>query len=229
MRAGLRLDARAVPLPRRLSRRRAAGRGQPERWSRYVRDALIETTIARDVLLLSRVDKPALLRRLFELGCRYSGQIALLHQDARPAPGRGQHHDAGALPRSARRRRDAHRPAEVRRRRRAQARLEPQAAGAQHRADDRASRVFRLPRRARTASSGAAWSNRPSARTWSTRRPRDAASCSTGASATARSTSSFVQVGASSPSRSRAVAPRRTAGLAPSRGLQAETHLARGR
>ena len=47
----------------------------PERWSRYVRDSLIETTIGRDVLLLSRVDKPALLRRLFELGCRYSGQI----------------------------------------------------------------------------------------------------------------------------------------------------------
>jgi len=46
-----------------------------DRWVRYVRDALIETTIARDVLLLTRVDKPALLRRLFELGCRYSGQI----------------------------------------------------------------------------------------------------------------------------------------------------------
>ena len=38
-------------------------------------DSLIETTIARDVLLLTRVDKPALLRRLFELGCAYSGQI----------------------------------------------------------------------------------------------------------------------------------------------------------
>lgn len=48
---------------------------EPGRWARYVRDALIETTLARDVLLLSRVDKPALLRRLFELGCRYSGQI----------------------------------------------------------------------------------------------------------------------------------------------------------
>ncbi len=48
---------------------------QPQRWSRYIRDSLIETTIARDVLLLSRVDKPALLRRLFELGCAYSGQI----------------------------------------------------------------------------------------------------------------------------------------------------------
>lgn len=47
----------------------------PDRWRRYIRDSLIETTIARDVLLLTRVDKPALLRRLFELGCRYSGQV----------------------------------------------------------------------------------------------------------------------------------------------------------
>jgi uncharacterized protein len=46
-----------------------------QRWKRYVLDSLIETTISRDVLLLSRVDKPAMLRRLFELGCRYSGQI----------------------------------------------------------------------------------------------------------------------------------------------------------
>lgn len=45
------------------------------RWMRYVRDALIETTISRDVLLLTRVDKPALLRRLFDLGCHYSGQV----------------------------------------------------------------------------------------------------------------------------------------------------------
>ncbi len=46
-----------------------------ERWAAYVRDSLIETTVSRDILLLNRVDKPALLRRLFELGCRYSGQI----------------------------------------------------------------------------------------------------------------------------------------------------------
>ncbi|MBX5479782.1 MAG: ATP-binding protein, partial [Pyrinomonas methylaliphatogenes] len=49
--------------------------GEHERWVRYIRDALIETTIARDVLLLARIDKPALLRRLFELGCLYSGQV----------------------------------------------------------------------------------------------------------------------------------------------------------
>ncbi len=49
--------------------------GDPPRWTRYLRDSLIETTIGRDVLLMARVDKPALLRRVFELGCRYSGQI----------------------------------------------------------------------------------------------------------------------------------------------------------
>ena len=46
-----------------------------KRWSNYIKDALIETTISRDILLMTRVDKPALLRRLFELGCSYSGQI----------------------------------------------------------------------------------------------------------------------------------------------------------
>jgi len=44
------------------------------RWRTYVRDSLIETSIARDILQLTRVDKPALLRRVFELGCAYSGQ-----------------------------------------------------------------------------------------------------------------------------------------------------------
>jgi hypothetical protein len=44
------------------------------RWRAYVRDSLIETSIARDILQMTRVDKPALLRRLFELGCAYSGQ-----------------------------------------------------------------------------------------------------------------------------------------------------------
>ena len=48
---------------------------EPDRWRRYVADSLIETSVARDVLLLTRVDKPALLRRLFDLSCRYSGQV----------------------------------------------------------------------------------------------------------------------------------------------------------
>jgi predicted AAA+ superfamily ATPase len=47
----------------------------PARWTRYVLDSLVETSISRDVLLMTRVDKPALLRQLFELACRYSGQV----------------------------------------------------------------------------------------------------------------------------------------------------------
>jgi uncharacterized protein len=46
-----------------------------ERWRRYIIDALIETSVSRDILLLTRVDKPALLRRLFHLACVYSGQV----------------------------------------------------------------------------------------------------------------------------------------------------------
>jgi len=46
-----------------------------ERWKKYVHDALIETSISKDILMLTRVDKPALLRKLFELGCLYCGQI----------------------------------------------------------------------------------------------------------------------------------------------------------
>jgi predicted AAA+ superfamily ATPase len=46
-----------------------------ERWKRYVSDSLIETSISKDILMLTRVDKPALMKRLFELGCLYSGQI----------------------------------------------------------------------------------------------------------------------------------------------------------
>lgn len=45
------------------------------RWKKYVVDALIETSISKDILMLTRVDKPALLRKLFELGCLYSGQV----------------------------------------------------------------------------------------------------------------------------------------------------------
>ncbi|MES2447680.1 MAG: ATP-binding protein [Bacteroidota bacterium] len=46
-----------------------------ERWKNYVSNALIETSISKDILMLTRVDKPALMKRLFELGCLYSGQI----------------------------------------------------------------------------------------------------------------------------------------------------------
>lgn len=48
---------------------------EPERWRHYILDSLIETTISRDIFLMSRVDKPALLRRLLHLGCAYSAQV----------------------------------------------------------------------------------------------------------------------------------------------------------
>jgi uncharacterized protein len=49
-----------------------------QRWRAYVVDALIQPSIEKDVLAMERVDKPALLRQLFELGCEYSGQIVAL-------------------------------------------------------------------------------------------------------------------------------------------------------
>ncbi len=46
------------------------------RWRKYVRGALIHPNIEKDILQMTRVDKPALLKTLFELGCgAYSGQI----------------------------------------------------------------------------------------------------------------------------------------------------------
>jgi hypothetical protein len=45
------------------------------RWRSHVLDAIVEPTLSRDVLQLTRIDKPALLRRLFVLGCLYSGQV----------------------------------------------------------------------------------------------------------------------------------------------------------
>ncbi|HEU5141924.1 MAG TPA: ATP-binding protein [Solirubrobacterales bacterium] len=54
----------------------AAGLVEDEpRWVAYVLDSIVETTVSRDLLLLTRVDKPALLRSLFRLVCDYSGQI----------------------------------------------------------------------------------------------------------------------------------------------------------
>lgn len=46
-----------------------------DRWREYVLHALVEPNIERDIFEMTRVDKPALLKRLFELGAAYSGQI----------------------------------------------------------------------------------------------------------------------------------------------------------
>lgn len=45
------------------------------RWREYIRSSLIEPNIERDILSMTRVNKPALLKRAFELGSNYSGQI----------------------------------------------------------------------------------------------------------------------------------------------------------
>jgi predicted AAA+ superfamily ATPase len=45
------------------------------RWKKYIRDSLIETSISKDILMLTRIDKPALLRNLFDMGCIFSGQV----------------------------------------------------------------------------------------------------------------------------------------------------------
>lgn len=45
------------------------------RWKNYISNSLAETSISKDILMMSRVDKPTLMRRLFDLGCSYSGQM----------------------------------------------------------------------------------------------------------------------------------------------------------
>lgn len=48
---------------------------EESRWRDYILRALIEPNVERDILSMTRVDKPALLKRLFEAGASYSGQI----------------------------------------------------------------------------------------------------------------------------------------------------------
>lgn len=45
------------------------------RWKHYIKESLIETSILKDVLMLSNIEKPTLLKHLFEIGCLYSGQV----------------------------------------------------------------------------------------------------------------------------------------------------------
>ncbi|MDR3269668.1 MAG: AAA family ATPase [Tannerella sp.] len=48
---------------------------EEERWKQYIKDSIIDTSISKDILMLTQIGKPALLKRLFELGALYSGQI----------------------------------------------------------------------------------------------------------------------------------------------------------
>lgn len=49
-----------------------------ERWKNYIRESLVETTISKDIIMMTRVDKPILLKRLFDIGCKYSSQLLSL-------------------------------------------------------------------------------------------------------------------------------------------------------
>jgi len=53
----------------------AALAGDEPRWKDYIAHSIADATLSRDILMLTRVDKPALMRRLFDLGCASSGQI----------------------------------------------------------------------------------------------------------------------------------------------------------
>lgn len=60
-----------------------------QRWRDYILDSIVEPNIERDILSMTRVDKPALLKALFDLGSSYSGQILSFNKIL------GQLHDAG--------------------------------------------------------------------------------------------------------------------------------------
>lgn len=46
-----------------------------KRWKDYILNSIIEPTISKDILQLTTVQKPALLKNLFELTCLYNGEI----------------------------------------------------------------------------------------------------------------------------------------------------------
>ncbi|MCX7612193.1 MAG: ATP-binding protein [Ignavibacterium sp.] len=46
-----------------------------QRWKDYIRNSIIEPTISKDIIQLTTIQKPALLKNLFEFGCLYSGEI----------------------------------------------------------------------------------------------------------------------------------------------------------
>lgn len=53
----------------------ASLKGDPELWRNYILGAIVAPAIERDLLAMTRIDKPALLTRLVEVGSSYSGRI----------------------------------------------------------------------------------------------------------------------------------------------------------
>jgi hypothetical protein len=66
-------------------------RDDPARWSAYVRDAILEPAIGRDLLALAAIRRPALLRQVFGVAASSPAQIVSLQKL------QGQLQDAGAL------------------------------------------------------------------------------------------------------------------------------------
>jgi len=60
-----------------------------KRWREYVLHSIVAPSIEKDVMLTSTIYKPALMHRLFELGCAYSGEELSLNKML------GQLQDAG--------------------------------------------------------------------------------------------------------------------------------------
>lgn len=65
--------------------------GEPARWAAFVRDAILEPAIGRDILALAPVRRPALLRQVFGVAASSPAQIISLQKI------QGQLQDGGAL------------------------------------------------------------------------------------------------------------------------------------
>jgi predicted AAA+ superfamily ATPase len=66
-------------------------RDDPARWSAYLRDAIVDAAIGRDIMALARVRRPALLRQVFSVAAASPAQIVSLQKL------QGQLQDRGAL------------------------------------------------------------------------------------------------------------------------------------
>lgn len=51
-----------------------------DRFQQYIQSSIIDATINKDILMDTRISKPALLRQTFELGSAYSGEILSLNK-----------------------------------------------------------------------------------------------------------------------------------------------------
>ena len=61
----------------------------PERWSQYVRDSIVEPALGRDILQLHPVDRPALLRQIFGVAVSLPCQIVSLQKLQGQLQGKG--------------------------------------------------------------------------------------------------------------------------------------------